>query len=358
MICPHVHLRDFNEEIKETILNGFEVAYLSGIDAVFEMPNTSPMLISESIIQERLKKGYNADKLLKAKYQGFKIFHGIYAGLTCDENQIKEMIACYNKYEQVVGLKVFFGKSTGNLSVVETDEQKFIWKNIVKYGYKGLIAGHCEKQSLIKDHLWKPENIKTHTIVRPPESEIESVKDQIRFAKQAGFEGTFHVCHISVPEALENILYMKNKVPFRITCGITPHHAIFYDEIMDNENGIFLKMNPPLRPEYMQKSMLKSLFDEKIDWIETDHAPHTKSDKINKYASGIPGLPYYPFFIDYLIDCGINADLIQKITHDNIIDAFGLNKKKISNSYGKNRLNNFSIIAEKYDFNPFQKIIK
>jgi dihydroorotase len=353
MICPHVHFRDWNEDTKETILNGLNVAYLSGLDAVFEMPNTMPMLTSIVNIEARLKRGVDAQKILKKKYDDFEIFHGIYAGLTSFEKQIEEMIFAYNHHQQIVGLKIYFGKSTGNLSILEPDEQKFVWKYLVKMGFTGLIAGHCEKQSFIKDNLWEPENSKSHTIVRPPIAEFESVKDQIQYAEEAGFEGTFHICHVSVPDALDYILYKKDKVPFRMTCGLTPHHALLYDDMMVGEKGLYLKMNPPLRSKDMQESMLKSLFEEKIDWIETDHAPHTRQDKISNFASGIPGLPFYPKFIDFLIENGMDESLIQKISHNNILDAFGMDKQFITNSHGKNRNKDYDSLASQYDFDAF-----
>jgi len=99
--------------------------------------------------------------------------------------------------------------------------------------------------------------------------------------------------------------------------------------------------------------MLKSLFEGNIDWIETDHAPHTKQDKLTNYASGIPGLPFYPKFIDYLMDNGMDESLIQKITHTNILEAFGMDKQFIPNSHGKNRMKDYNFLASQYDFDAF-----
>jgi dihydroorotase len=57
-------------------------------------------------------------------------------------------------------------------------------------------------------------------------------------------------------------------------------------------------MNPPLRSQSIQKTMLDLLFNGKIDWIETDHAPHPVSEK--SIVSGIPALSFYPHFIHIL----------------------------------------------------------
>ena len=55
LIDPHVHLRDGSQFKKETIRHGLDVAYCAGLDAVFEMPNTDPALISAEKIEERME---------------------------------------------------------------------------------------------------------------------------------------------------------------------------------------------------------------------------------------------------------------------------------------------------------------
>ena len=41
------------------------------------------------------------------------------------------------------------------------------------------------------------------------------------------------------------------------------------------KDGLLWKMNPALRPELYRKKMLQMLYEGKIDWLETDHAPNT-----------------------------------------------------------------------------------
>ena len=61
MIDPHVHLRDWNEREKETILHGMESGFLSGIDTFFDMPNTNPPLTSRDNILRRIEDGIKAE---------------------------------------------------------------------------------------------------------------------------------------------------------------------------------------------------------------------------------------------------------------------------------------------------------
>ena len=110
MIDPHVHLRDWNQKDKETVKHGLSVAERAGIDAVFDMPNTDPALISANNIEQRIKLAESAES---------EVFYGLYAGLTANPEQIKEVINIYNRlFPKIVGFKLFAGKSTGNMAVI------------------------------------------------------------------------------------------------------------------------------------------------------------------------------------------------------------------------------------------------
>ena len=62
--------------------------------------------------------------------------------------------------------------------------------------------------------------------------------------------------------------------------------------------------------------MLRALLDGAIDWVESDHAPHTLADKRERHASGIPVLPFWPRFVEILRERGIADDLLARITHE------------------------------------------
>lgn len=355
MIDPHVHLRDGIQSEKETVKHGLKIAYHIGGDAVKEMPNTNPALTSRKKIEERIEVADTAIRELKSEYGDFNVCHFISAGITSDFEQIKEVVQAWKDLERVAALKTYWGESTGELQIIKEDAQRFVWRSLVKLDFRGVNEGHCEKESLMKPELWDYKNPFTHTLARPPEAEVESVKDQIRFAHEAKYRGTLHICHISVPQALEEIEKARNYVDFKITCGLTPHHAMLYDELM-NKTGLLLKMNPPLRPRWMQEYMLDALLHGRIDWVETDHAPHTLDDKLNPgkknpFASGIEVLRFYPYFIDILRKKGASEELIDDITHNNIAKAYGLD---IKNTKRKPNYN----LENEYEFDVFKSLKK
>jgi dihydroorotase-like cyclic amidohydrolase len=71
--------------------------------------------------------------------------------------------------------------------------------------------------------------------------------------------------------------------------------------------------------------MIPLLKSGKIDFIETDHAPHTLDDKLEKQMSGFPGMPFYPSFIKQLCDIyEFSEKQIQELTHTNIESIFNI----------------------------------
>ena len=355
MIDVHVHLRDWKQRYKESVLHGLSVAYQAGYDGVIEKCNTDPALTSEEPIEGRIKLGDEAIERLNAR-----IFHGIVAGITPEESQIKEVIESYRKYfPRVVALKMFCADSTGNMGITEKVQQAFVYRKLVEEDFRGALELHCEKEELMRKGLWDYKNPFSHTLARPPESETESVKDQIELAYESGFKGTLHFLHLSVPESYDIIENARknNSLKFKLSCEVSPNHAILYDELMKKDNGNLLKMNPPLRPKEMQKGMLDLILKNQIDIIATDHAPHTLYEKLSDNPpSGIPGIPYLPRFLKLLGEKGMSEDNIDDISHNNILKIYGIPSEAIPNtkrwkSLSKDELEHLSV---HYDYNPFR----
>lgn len=342
MIDPHVHLRDGEQKHKESIQHGLAVAEKLGLAAVFDMPNTNPPILDRASILNRL----NCAKEAKSS-----VFYGLYCGLSKDTEQIKEAISCTRAFEQVVGLKLFAGKSTGNLSIPDTASQKLVFETLTKENYAGLLAIHCENEADFMPELWNPVRPISHCEARPPLAELNSISKMIYLAKITGFKGILHVAHISLPESVELLEKARENINFTLSCGVTPHHLLLHDNMMKNSDGLLLKMNPPLRSEKAQKALFKMLLEERINWIESDHAPHLKNEKLNPpYASGIPGLPILPKLINKLISKGASKELLERITHLNICKTFGLDIKN-------KPLNDIDLFNE-YEVNAYEKVCK
>lgn len=319
MIDPHVHCRDWNQSHKETIKHALSVAERAGLSGIFDMPNTNPPITTRELVEKRL---YDAGKL------NSPVFYGLYIGMTSSPSQIGEATATWRElFPKVVGLKMFAGHSVGNLGIIQEAEQRIVYQTLSDEGYKGVLAVHCEKESLLRLDLWNPKVPASHSYARPPEAEIKSIEDQIRFATDSQFRGRLHIAHTSLPESVELVNSARKQGAIKISCGVTPHHCCLdYESMPDFPDGLLRKVNPPLRDKNSAKRMLDLLREGKIDWIETDHAPHTLKEKLqfpHNAMSGFPGLPFYPHFLNYLRKQGFSDEQLRDLTHNNICNIFG-----------------------------------
>jgi dihydroorotase len=317
MIDPHVHLRDWGQHEKESLAHGFTVALECGVTELFDMPNTNPPLIDTATIERRLEA---------ARQTGLGMRYHIWAGVTQRPEQIREVASLVRShYSDVIGLKYFAGHSTGNMGLIEEGVQRSVWSTLADAGYDGVVALHCEKESLLRPDLAQSDDHSTHSLARPPEAEITSIEDQIALSAEAGFLGHLHICHLSTIGGLEAIERAR-EAGRRISCGVTPHHVLLSDTDAKDPN-LWARMNPPLRSEGERSLLLQALLDGRIDWIETDHAPHTLADKEGG-ASGIPGFSGLLLLIKVLLDRGIGATLLERLVAGAVIDLFGLERRK------------------------------
>tara|TARA_Y100000310_G_scaffold340429_1_gene436180 strand:- start:1989 stop:3050 length:1062 start_codon:yes stop_codon:yes gene_type:complete len=339
-IDSHVHLRDFNQTHKETIRHGLEVARDSCVDAIFDMPNTDPPIMTRELVEQRLKIAKDSDVP--------EVFYGLYMGLTSNPEQIKQAVQIYRDFfPNIVGMKLYAGHSVGDLGVVNEEDQRTVYETLTKEGYEGFLAIHCEKESHIHRYIFNSLRSITHCHAQPEKAEVESVKDQLRFAREYGFKGKMHVAHISSPGAVE-LIYQAKMEGRDISSGICPHHFIYDWSQMSQEKGILWKMNPPLREPESRDKIFDMLKQGKIDWIETDHAPHTLNEKIKKpFMSGIPGIPWWPMFQEFLRQNEFSDSQVERLVFSNVVERFGIDIKKRKAKIIDRR--------QDYPFDPYKK---
>ncbi|MBW2968110.1 orotidine-5'-phosphate decarboxylase [Candidatus Woesearchaeota archaeon] len=327
-IDPHVHFRDEDQSHKGTIANGLKVAAAQGVDIVFDMPNTARPVIRRQDVLRRLA-------LVPESERG-RYF--LWIGATSDADQLREAVQLVREMQEVVGIKMYAGRSTGDLAIIDEEAQQNVYSVLAESGYTGVLAVHCEKESCMTDDF-DPSDPTTHARARPSLAEVDSVMDQINFARRAGFRGVLHICHVSVPEAVELINDVRKELRqgsdagegcsgFRITCGVTPHHLLWDENRLRGLHGVLYKMNPPLRSAGEVAELRRCLLDGKIDWIETDHAPHAVGEKLHAgHPSGYPTLYIYKDFVEQVLPrLGLTEKQISALTYRNIAKTFGISR--------------------------------
>ena len=84
---------------------------------------------------------------------------------------------------------------------------------------------------------------------------------------------------------------------------------------------MLIKWNPAIKTEADQKEILAALLDDRIDVIATDHAPHTLSEKANKYFQAPSGGPLIQHslvaMMEFVRQKKISIErMVQKMSHN------------------------------------------
>ena len=161
-------------------------------------------------------------------------------------------------------------------------------------GYRGQsVSFHAEDMAILENS----KNAPTHETRRPPKSEDKGVATAIDLIRKNGLEGK--ICHVSTREAMMQIREAK-KDGVAISGEVTPHHLYFDESAFTDENHIWFQVNPPIRTREDRMAMIEALRNGDIDYLATDHAPHSIEEK-QRGISGIPNLDTYGAFTTWLM---------------------------------------------------------
>ncbi|TWT04700.1 dihydroorotase [Planomicrobium sp. CPCC 101079] len=293
MIAPgfvdvHVHLREPGGEQKETIESGTKSAAKGGYTTICAMPNTRP--VPDSI--ENLEK-VNA---LIEKNALVRVLP--YASITIREagkertnlTELKEHGA-FAFTDDGVGIQ-----QAGMMYETMQDAAKLDMT----------VVAHCEDNSLIYDGVMHEGKRSAELGLKGIPSIAESVHiaRDILLAEAAGAH--YHVCHISTKESVRVVRDAK-RAGVRVTTEVCPHHLLLSEDDIPGDDANW-KMNPPLRSKEDVEALHEGLLDGTIDFIVTDHAPHTleeKSNGMDKAPFGIVGLETaFPLLYTHYVETG------------------------------------------------------
>ena len=269
VIDPHVHFREPGKEYKEDLGSGSRAAARGGVTSFLEMPNTEPATTTRALLQDKLARA--AQKCV--------VNYGFFIGATPDN------VAELNAADAACGIKIFMGCSTGNL-LVHKDEDL---ERIFAVG-DSLIAVHAEDEARIharKAQFADRTDAAAHSEIRDAECARIAVARALDFARK--YNRRLHILHAST--AAEMDLLRREKTP-RVRVEVIPNH-LFLNTADYAHQGGHVQMNPPIRTAADNAALWQALHDGLIDFIGTDHAPHTLKEKdlpFPQTPSGMPGV--------------------------------------------------------------------
>lgn len=275
-IDDQVHFREPGLTHKATIATESAAALAGGITSFMEMPNTVPNTLTQKLLEEKYQL---AEKQSWANYSFF---------MGAGNNNMEELLK--TNPENVCGVKVFMGSSTGNMLVDNPVTLEQIFSKIPL-----LIATHCEDEQTIRHNLekYKAEfgahlQAKHHPLIRSEEACYLSSSHAVNLAKKHNTR--LHILHISTAKETELFDNSKPLAEKRITAEACIHHLWFTDEDY-SAKGNFIKWNPAIKTKNDRDTILNAVLNNKIDVIATDHAPHTLEEKQKPYIEAPSGGP-------------------------------------------------------------------
>src|SRR5689334_22332491 len=213
-IDDQVHFREPGLTYKANIYTESKAAVAGGVTSFMEMPNTLPPAFTQDLLEEKYAIGANTSLANYSFYMG-----------TSNEN-FEEVIRTNKKKNDVCGVKIFMGSSTGNLLVDNPLSLDKIFSES-----ELLIATHCEDEHIIRTNFQKIKEEKgtlepsDHPLIRNGEACFESSFKAVQLAKKHG--SRLHILHISTEKELQlftNLLPLEEK---KITAEVCVHHLHF-----------------------------------------------------------------------------------------------------------------------------------
>jgi dihydroorotase len=264
----HVHLREPGGEKKETIETGTKAAAKGGFTTIAAMPNTRPVPDNPEML----------DWLRKRIEETASVRVLPYASIT--KREFGQELTNFKELKQA-GAFAFTDDGVG----VQTASMMLeAMKNAAELNMT--IVAHCEENSLINKGCVHEGSFSKTNSLRGIPSVCESVHiaRDVLLAEATGCH--YHVCHISTKESVRVVRDAK-RAGIKVTAEVTPHHLLLSEDDIPSLDANF-KMNPPLRGEDDRKALIEGLLDGTIDFIATDHAPHTLEEK----AEGMELAPF------------------------------------------------------------------
>ncbi|MEA5574473.1 dihydroorotase [Calothrix sp. UHCC 0171] len=267
VIDPQVHFREPGLEYKENLFTASCACAKGGVTSFLEMPNTRPLTTTQQTLDDKLQRA--SQKCL--------VNYGFFIGATSEN--LPDILSAH----PTPGIKIFMGSMHGQLLV----DTEVALEAIFSQGTR-LIAVHAENQERINQRRQEFAGITDpaiHSQIQDNQAALEATQLALKLSQK--YQRRLHILHMSTAEEAE---LLRQHKPSWVTCEVTPQHLLMntsaYAKI-----GTLAQMNPPLRSPHDNEVLWQALRDGIIDFIATDHAPHTLEEKAQPYPKSPSGMP-------------------------------------------------------------------
>ena len=330
-IDAHVHFREPGLTHKADMESESRAAVAGGVTYMIDMPNTNPATTTAAALKDKIG-------LARSKAVGKLAFHigatntnGAEISRWVSEGDAESGI----RPEDIAGVKVFMGSSTGNMLVDNGNSLEELFK------IKGKpVLVHCEDEDTIRTNLAKATEKYGDEIPFTEHEHIRSrsacIKSSIKALEMAIKHGTQLVlCHISTKEELEMARAAKLSNPSII--AETSGNYLYFSNEDYTRMGSRVKCNPSVKTADDRSALRKGLAEGLIDTIGSDHAPHLLSEKDAIYTKAPSGLPTIQQSLPVLITIAAQEEIpltrIASVFSEKASEIYNLNTGKIALGY-------------------------
>jgi len=276
LVDPHTHLREPGQAQKEGITNGTRAALAGGVTTVLDMPNNRPPTSTAS--------------RLEAKRERFRRKSRVHWGLHVQASLVNEALDT----DRIASVKIYMARSSTDSALNTPERLREI------FGGYPRIAIHAEDEGSFPAGGAGP-----HHVVRPRmavRTALQKVEDTL-IGLAPGDRPRVILCHIATADELEWLTRMKAR-GFDVWGETVPHYTVFTQEDTSRLGGR-LQVNPPIRTAADRDAVLAGIANGVIDFVATDHAPHTPAEKTSDHPpSGIAGIEWLGPWLISLADRG------------------------------------------------------
>ncbi|MEY4928041.1 MAG: hypothetical protein RI894_2477 [Bacteroidota bacterium] len=307
IIDDQVHFREPGLTHKATIASEARAAVAGGVTSYMEMPNVKPPTLTQTLLAEKYALA------ARTSLSNYSFFMG------ASNDNLDEVLK--TNPQNVCGIKVFMGSSTGNMLVDNPVTLERLFKEC-----KLLIATHCEDEDTVRRNELAYKNRygaqldwAQHPEIRSVEACYKSSSMAVELAKKHNTR--LHILHISTKDELD---LFRNDIPLaqkRITAELCVHHLYFNSDDYATQ-GSLIKCNPAIKSREHQAALLSALLDNRLDIIATDHAPHTWAEKhaADGYFNTPSGVPLVqhalPMMLSFFYENKISLEkIVEKMCH-------------------------------------------
>lgn len=278
-IDSHVHFREPGQLYKEGILSGSKAALRGGVTTVLDMPNNKPPCSTGKRIQQ--KKTLFRKKSL--------VNWGVLLHTTPDNKE--------DLNDQIISAKIYMAKSSALPAINSVNVLTRLFR---KYP---IVSIHAEDENEFDN---SPGRSLLHHVCRPRRAITAALNkiESVLKALPAKERPRVVICHMNTADDVNWMIRMKEE-GFDVWGETCPHYLYFTQDDYLKKGSVF-QVNPPIRSKDDQQRLKEGIALGAIDFIGTDHAPHTKEEKQSVAPpSGIASIEWFMPQILNFVDQGL-----------------------------------------------------